>query len=154
MLSDSILICPSNTAQFQTYISSNGSTTSAVNNILYNGMSYAYPSGFANDSRRSLGGRATSGIVPPVKLTQIQSTSETMNLIEASQSSELGLACLPLGGNTPASLRFGMHGGNRLGTNLLFCDGHALYFANGAELLLQWNNSATQVNYPFNTDLK
>lgn len=147
----SVFACPATSGQFHDYLAAGGTS----DNILVNGGSYAYPSGPAN-AARGLGGRFYWGGSDLVRLTQIKSPlSETMNLSECARTKPYGAIGMDtnvlLSGNW---LVFGAHGGNQLGTNLLFIDGHVTYFANGQELYQKWSSLATQYQYPFNTDLK
>jgi len=120
--------------------------------------SYAY---YCGNKINGLGGHPKT--IPtdssnPVKASRIRAPSITLNLCEALQN-EAGRASsfLPY---VPSYMPYiGRHNGIGKGTNILFVDGHIVYWPKGYELVAQIGRgssgaSPNQGDYPVNSDLE
>lgn len=145
---NSIWFCPNSVNRAKATVAQD---VGAIDNMIKYGMSYAYPCHQQSD-RYGLGGWVGTD-KPPVKNSQIKKPSEVMALIEAESNAGYGCGFIQVVPSFPASI--GRHGGDNMGTNLLFADGHVKYFNEGNLLMLKWSDySNQQKKYPFNTDLK
>ena len=142
---DTVWFCPRILPGAQAEVASG---TTARDNMLKYGLSYAYPCGRQGD-RYGLGGFEGLSI-PPLRLNRIRRPSETMLLTEADGTRGYGSLRMQVIPTFPVTM--GRHPGLGKGCNLLSVDNHMDFYANGMELLTQWIDTADgQRKAPFST---
>lgn len=150
---DSVFYCPTHLANY------NGSFHEGHSNWRHF-LSYSYPRHWGGEvdgvRLRGLGGGLnwSDPKPPPVRLNEVHSPSQVMNLIEAINfhNSHNGSSSLGLVPSFPDT--FGRHGSPGEATNILFIDGHVERSGDGDALMDQWRTSEGQASYPFNTDMR
>lgn len=122
-------------------------------------ISYSYPV-YCGTGINALGGHTKAppgSSVPPTRASKVRNPSITLNLCEALQNSAgRAYSFLPY---VPSHMPYiGRHSGIGMGTNILFADGHVIYWPKGYELVGQISRGASgaspnQGEYPINSDL-